>query len=43
MSASIASAVCENQVIIEGAEAVEKSYPQFFEIIKTIGFNVEEK
>lgn len=43
MSASIASAVCENQVIIEGSEAVEKSYPQFFEIIKTIGFNVEEK
>ena len=43
MSASIASAVCENQVIIEGAEAVAKSYPQFFEIIKTFGFNVEEK
>jgi len=29
--------VCENPVIITGAEAVKKSYPSFFEDYKSIG------
>ena len=30
MMAAIAATVCENEVIIEGAQCVNKSYPQFF-------------
>ncbi|MBE6573061.1 MAG: 3-phosphoshikimate 1-carboxyvinyltransferase [Ruminococcaceae bacterium] len=43
MSAAIASCICENKVIIQGAEAVNKSYPQFFEHFRDIGgiINVE--
>ena len=37
MSAAIASIVCENEVIINGAEAVEKSYPAFWEDFKKLG------
>ena len=32
MSAAIASLFCENKVVIDGAQAVAKSYPDFFEI-----------
>ena len=31
MSAAIAAVLCEEPVVIQGAEAVEKSYPAFFE------------
>lgn len=37
MSAAIASTVCENPVIITGAENAAKSYPDFFEDFKTLG------
>lgn len=31
MAASVARAICDNEIVIEGAEAVSKSYPAFFE------------
>lgn len=37
MSASIAAAVCRESVTIRGAEAVKKSYPQFFEDFARLG------
>lgn len=37
MSAAIAATVCEGEVIIKNAEAVEKSYPAFFEDFKKLG------
>ncbi len=37
MSAAIASIVCEGPVVIEGAEAVCKSYPAFWEDFKKLG------
>ena len=37
MSAAIASIVCEGPVIIEGAEAVQKSYPDFWEDFERLG------
>lgn len=37
MSAAIVSARCEKAVIINGAEAVSKSYPSFFEDMKRLG------
>lgn len=37
MSAAIASIVCENEVVINNAEAVNKSYPLFFEDFKRLG------
>ncbi len=36
MSASIASVFCENPVTINGADAVAKSYPQFFDDFKKL-------
>lgn len=36
MSAAIASLFCENRVIIDGAQAVAKSYPAFFEIFRSL-------
>ncbi len=43
MMAAIASLLCEAKVIINGADAVEKSYPDFFQVLKEIGLdeNVE--
>lgn len=43
MSAAIASCFCEENVTIINAEAVNKSYPQFFEHFKALGgiINVE--
>ena len=40
MSAAVASAVCEDEVIINGAEAVAKSYPDFFEKFTMLGGKV---
>ena len=36
MSAAICSLICENEVIINGAEAVDKSFPRFFEIFNSL-------
>ena len=36
MSAAICSLICENEVIIDGAEAVCKSFPSFFEIFDSL-------
>ncbi|MBR2532899.1 MAG: 3-phosphoshikimate 1-carboxyvinyltransferase [Lachnospiraceae bacterium] len=37
MSAAVASIICEGPVVIEGAEAVCKSYPAFWEDFKKLG------
>ncbi|MCL2018812.1 MAG: 3-phosphoshikimate 1-carboxyvinyltransferase [Oscillospiraceae bacterium] len=37
MSAAICACFCENEVIIKDAQAVEKSYPRFFEDYKKLG------
>jgi len=37
MSAAICGSFCEGEVIIKGAEAVEKSYPKFFEDFAKLG------
>jgi len=37
MAAAIAGTVCKKEVIIEGAQAVNKSYPGFFEDFKKLG------
>lgn len=41
MSAAIASSVCNAPVIIEGAEAVEKSYPAFWRDLGSLGASAE--
>ena len=42
MSAAIASIICENEVEIVDAGAVNKSYPTFFEDFKKLGAKLEE-
>ena len=37
MAAAIASSICEQEVIITNAKAVEKSYPKFFEHFNMLG------
>lgn len=37
MSCAIASCICENEVIIKDAQAVNKSYPKFFEDFESLG------
>lgn len=37
MAAAVAASVCDGPVIIRGAEAVEKSYPNFFEHYNRLG------
>lgn len=37
MSAAIASCICENEVIINNAQAVNKSYPNFFVDFESLG------
>lgn len=39
MAMSIASVISENPIIIEGAEAINKSYPTFFDDFKALGGN----
>ena len=41
MMAAIAAARCTGDVWISGAEAVNKSYPAFFEHFRMLGGNVE--
>ncbi len=43
MSAAIASTVCEESVEIIGAEAVNKSYPKFFEHLEALGAQLERR
>lgn len=43
MSGAIASCLCENPVIIKNAQAVNKSYPTFFEDFKKLGGCIEIK
>lgn len=42
MSAAIAATACRECVTILGAECVEKSYPQFFEVYKKLGGRYEQ-
>lgn len=42
MAASAASCICRDPVRIHGAEAVEKSYPYFFEDMKKLGAFLEK-
>ncbi|MBK5253790.1 MAG: 3-phosphoshikimate 1-carboxyvinyltransferase [Peptostreptococcaceae bacterium] len=41
MTAAVASIVCERPVVISGSEAVNKSYPNFFEDVLKLGGQVE--
>ena len=41
MSAAIASVGCENPVVINGAQAVNKSYPAFFDDFVSLGGKIE--
>ena len=43
MMAAIAALRCKNEVIIENAEAVNKSYPAFFEDYNRLSGKVEYK
>ena len=42
MSMAIAATRCENPLIIRGAECVSKSFPNFFEVYRTLGGIFEE-
>ena len=42
MSASIASVVCSDGVKVLGAEATDKSFPEFYQKIKELGASVKE-
>lgn len=42
MSAAIAAAHSEEPVIIRGAECVRKSYPDFWEVFRSVGGNADE-
>ena len=41
MSLAIAATLCEKPCTIQGAEAVRKSYPLFFEDLMRLGIEVE--
>lgn len=41
MAAAVAAAVCREPVVIRGAEAVNKSYPGFFDDFRLLGGSVE--
>lgn len=43
MSAAIASRICKNTVVIRGCEAVNKSYPLFFEHFNSLGGKADVK
>lgn len=42
MMAAIASAVCSGEIVIDNADAVNKSYPRFFEDFRQLGGQVQE-
>ena len=37
MAAAVAACICENPVVIHDAQAVNKSYPNFFEDYRKLG------
>ncbi|MDR2870546.1 MAG: 3-phosphoshikimate 1-carboxyvinyltransferase, partial [Deferribacteraceae bacterium] len=41
MSLAVAAALCKESIVIEGAEAVNKSYPNFFDDLKALGADVK--
>ncbi len=42
MAAAVASGACTGPVVITGAQAVEKSYPAFWRVLRALGKRVEE-
>ncbi len=42
MSAAVAACICKNDVIIKDAEAVQKSYPDFFDDLSSLGVLCKE-
>jgi len=42
MSAAVASVVCRDSVIIEQAESAAKSYPAFWEDMRSLGLVLEK-
>ena len=42
MSAAVAASVCESAVEIDGAEAVNKSYPTFWEDASSLGAKISD-
>jgi 3-phosphoshikimate 1-carboxyvinyltransferase len=42
MSAAVAALLCDGEVTVTDADAVEKSYPAFWDDIATLGFNVKK-
>jgi 3-phosphoshikimate 1-carboxyvinyltransferase len=43
MTAAIAAVVCAEPVVIRGAQAVNKSYPKFFDDLRSLGGSVYDK
>ena len=43
MAAAAASCICRSSVLIRGAEAVNKSYPRFFEDFRLLGGRAEKE
>ena len=43
MMAAVASTACREDVVLDGAQAVAKSYPAFWAILKTLGKQVTEE
>ena len=41
MSLAVASVVCKNLFVIENSQAVNKSYPTFFEDLRVLGGRIE--
>ena len=41
MAAAVASIACENTVTIQNAQAVDKSYPSFFDDFNALGGNID--
>lgn len=42
MSLAIAATMCENPLVIRGAECVRKSFPDFFDVYRALGGDAEE-
>ena len=42
MSLAVAATMCEQPLVIRGAECVSKSFPDFFEVYRSLGGEVEE-
>ena len=43
MSASVAASVCRSDILLQGAEAVKKSYPSFWEEMSKLGLKIIDK